>query len=268
VWVAYHDANDNLVAAVLVESKVASGFQPNQAEDYASEVAAWRTRLGNTYAAGILVAPHSNFRLDSRDHFDAFVAIDDMAEFLKARRDRLPNGELRDRLAIRVDLLEALAGKRPNSQWNAQPIAEKVNVAEAYDRLVREHLPGYRASPTVAGSHSGDRFFSAFPGRTGFNGGVHLKHRLYDGVVCLEFRRSPFTDAMLKDLLPQDGSIRPCWTGRTGNTLQLQTHAPPLDASIDATSQQPDMLQAFEAIKRLAAWLSEYAPTLNRMLAA
>ena len=190
MWLAYYNEAKTLLAVILIESKVADGLRPGQAEDYSREVTEWRCRLGPKHAASVLIAPQFNSRFNKTetDHFDALIAIDDMADFLKRRIERMPDGELRDRLSIRIDLLEAFAEKRPDSPWIGQPIAVKVHLAGLYDRLVRERLVSYRINPTVAAKRSKDRFFGDFPGAKRFAGDVRLKHRIYDGLVCLEFR--------------------------------------------------------------------------------
>jgi hypothetical protein len=108
---AYYNPDRTLAAIVLVECKVADGFQEEQAEDYSREVIAWRERLGSPRVASILAAPRNNQRLTKSHYFDGFVAIDDMAVVFKARRDTVADAELRERLAIRADLLDALAGR-------------------------------------------------------------------------------------------------------------------------------------------------------------
>jgi hypothetical protein len=264
---AYYDQDSKLAGAILIESKVADGFRLNQAEDYSREVTAWRDQLGKQRAACILVGPRNNQRISKGDHFDAFVAIDDMADVLKARRDGMAeDGELSKRLAIRIDLLEALAGKRAGSQWNPQPVPEKVALAEVYDHLVQERLPGYSVKTTVAGRRSGARYFGTFPGVDRFQGNVLLKHRIFKGAVILEFRHCPLgKDAVDRIGLPQDGSIELRWTGRAKNTLQLQVRTPPLRQLADA-SQRSDIETGLDAVKKIADWFSDNVSVLNPIL--
>jgi hypothetical protein len=262
---AYYHQDGSLVAAVLVESKVADGFQLNQAEDYSREVSAWRDKLGKKQAACVLAGPHNNQRIAKGEHFDAFVAIDDMAKVLKTRTDGMRDKELRERLLIRIDLLEALAGKQSN-QWNPQPVAARANLAEVYDRLIQDHLPGFDVNRTSAGKSADDRFFRKFPSSSYFRGDVLLKHRIYAGIVCLEFRRSKISIADVDKLnLPTDGSIDPHWTGRTKDTLQLRVRVPPVPELADLSSQESAVATSLDAIRYLATWFSENVHLLNQI---
>jgi hypothetical protein len=262
---AYYNPDGTIAAVVLVECKVADGFQEEQAEDYSREVVAWREQLGSARAASILAAPRNNQRLTKRHHFDGFVAIDDMAVILKARRDAVADGELRERLAIRADLLEALAGKR-SKQWNPQPVRERVMLAAIYDRVVRERLADFSVNSTTSGKRADDRFFGEFPGAYAFHGNVILKHRIYQGVVCLEFRNSKITNAMMSMIrLPEDGSIVPHWTGKTKETLQLRAKTLPLRDYEDDLAQQSRIAETLDAVKSLTTWFSSNVALLNSL---
>jgi hypothetical protein len=218
LWLAYYNQDETLLAVMLVESKVADGFQPDQAEDYVREVTAWRDKLGMTQVVSVLAGPRRNYRISKGEHFDAFITVDDMAVFLRTRIDTMKAGELRERLMIRVNLLEALAGKT-SRQWNPQPVPARASLAEVYDRLVQRRLPDCKVTPTTAGKKADDRFFGKFPGSTQFRGEVRLKHRIYEGMACLEFRRPKLSEVAIAKLnFPADGSIYPHWTGRGGDT--------------------------------------------------
>jgi hypothetical protein len=265
LWLAYYNQDESLLAAVLVESKVADGFQRNQAEDYLREVTAWREKLGTKQAACVLAGPHSNQRINKGQHFDAFIAIDDMAAFLKTRKDGMRAGELRERLVIRINLLEALAGKQSN-QWNPQPVAARANLAEVYDRLVQDHLPGFDVNRTSAGKRADDRFFGKFPSSSYFRGDVRLKHRIYEGIVCLEFRQPKISNADVGKLnLPADGSIYPQWTGRAKDTFQLRVRAPAIPELVDLSSLESAVVASLDAIRYLATWFSDNVNLLNQI---
>ena len=266
LWLAYYDKDKALVAAVLIESKVADGFRPGQAEAYSHEVAARRKKLGANRAASVLAAPLFN-PLNKTEHFDAFIAIDHMASFLKRRYEKMREGELRDRLVIRIDLLEALAGKRPSSVWIGQPVTEKVQLAALYDRLVQRRLTGDRINPTSAARRSKDRFFDDFPNASRFDGDVRLKHRIYDGSACLEFRNCHFVkDNVSRLSLPAD-FVTADWTGRSGDTLQLKIQVPALTDTDDAASQETAILICLDRIEILVGWFCQNLGTLNRMIA-
>ncbi|MBR0798716.1 hypothetical protein JQ615_25330 [Bradyrhizobium jicamae] len=262
---AYYSRDDDLVAAVLIESKVADGFQTNQAEDYLREVTAWREAVGTRQVASVLVGPSKNKLIGKGPHFDAFVSVDEMAAFLKMRKHRMRAGELRERLTIRISLLEALAGKT-SEQWNPQPVAARVSLADVYDRLVQTQLSGFQVNRTSAGKSADDRFYGEFPGSNQFRGDVRLKHRIYEGIVCLEFRRPKLAKADVGKLnLPADGTVYPHWTGKANDTLQLQVRATAVPKLDDLGSQETAVVASLEAIRQLATWFLENVHSLNQI---
>ena len=122
-FVLWDDAGNEMVH-ILIEDKVALGFQPNQPERYAEEVAAARRRLGNRRAAAVLVAPSSNKAVLDNPNFDLSVRLEDIIAHLRQRRDDLSgidnslSEELHGRLSARIDLLDALSKKRGyNGNW-------------------------------------------------------------------------------------------------------------------------------------------------------
>ncbi len=260
VLLAYYDQHDNLVAAIFIESKVTDGFQVGQAEAYEQEVMAWRKRLGTDRAASVLVSPRSNRRLDRRDLFDAHVEIDSMADQVKARLEQTPEGELRDRLAVRADLLDALAGKRSGNGWTPQPVMERVKTAGTYERLVREVLPDHHVSPTSAGPKAVDRFFALFPECDRFRGRVEIKHRLYEGFVCLQFRTPLVADKLARLPLPSGFSVQ-----RAGGSVQIRLPAPPLPRGEDDPENQ--IRAGLVAIRQLTDWFGKNVPHLNDAIA-
>ena len=268
VLLGYYDEEGQLRAALLIECKVSDGFQPGQVEAYIQELAAWRAELGSNRVATVLVAPERNSKLDSkRTSFSSFISVDDMADALRYRAEQCAAGELKERLLIRGDLLDALAGRRPSRQWDPQPIPERVELSELYDQVVRERLPGYEVTPTSAGRRADDRFFAEFPSRKLFNGRVILKHRLNEGFVCLQFGSRCFSSILSEGdfRLPSDGKIKLEWTGRTGETLQLRIGVPSLTQDNPLEVQAANVAKAIESIAELGAWFSNNVTSLERL---
>ncbi|SPJ29410.1 hypothetical protein [Falsiruegeria mediterranea] len=150
-----------LRACVLIESKVGSGFTPGQAEAYAQEIEAARDRLGATAAAGLLVAPAARFSALVHDGaFDAELSIEEIAEFLQQRRAHLPGNELALRLEARIELLDALSGKRAVGRWSGgETIEEKRDFATPYEEMARRILPELRVRPSVNSKKATTRIF-------------------------------------------------------------------------------------------------------------
>lgn len=145
VQVGWFDAAGAIQARVLIESKVGADFQPGQVDAYVAEVAAARVMHGTDRAATMLVAPLARLTsLAGAGAFDARVSIEDIADTLEARRDGDLHPEIDARLSVRVQLLEALCGRRPTSTWIGMTVPEKRDFADAYAALARERLPACR----------------------------------------------------------------------------------------------------------------------------
>lgn len=116
VQVGWFDGSGEIQARVLIESKVTADFQPGQVEAYAAETAAARAAHGPSRASSLLVAPEARLRtLSGAMSFDGRVSIEEIAEALEARRDGELPAEIDARLSIRIQLLEALSGRRQSS---------------------------------------------------------------------------------------------------------------------------------------------------------
>lgn len=125
------------VALVLIEDKLADGFQSNQPERYVSQREAARKRLGTRRAATVIVAPSSNQQVLDHCAFDASIRIEDITAHLRGRVDgesslsgNPASIELRARLLSRIDLLETLAGKRACGSSSLNPVSERVEFLE------------------------------------------------------------------------------------------------------------------------------------------
>lgn len=163
VQIGWFEPDGTIAARVLIESKVTADLQEGQAAAYAAEVAAARAALGTRRAASVLVAPSARLgSLLEASTFDASVSIEAIADALEARRgDGLPE-EVDARLAVRIQLLEALCGKRASSTWIAKTVPEKRDFAQAYAALAAERLPALRVRPSTDGPKAITRIFEGF----------------------------------------------------------------------------------------------------------
>jgi len=160
VRIGWFDEDQTMHACVLIESKITADFQTGQAQAYADELVALRGRLGEKAAAALLVAPSA--RLSSLAHdgsFDGEVAIEDIIDFMGERAKNVENIELCFRLKARIQLLEALCGKRAATAWVGSTVPEKRSFAEAYAALAAEILPDLEVRPSTDGPQAITRLF-------------------------------------------------------------------------------------------------------------
>lgn len=275
VRVAYPDGSGD-PPSLLIENKITDGFQEGQPESYAAEVARIRYARGARAAAAVLVAPRANAAVHGSPHFDASVALEDIADHLRGRLDGAGvTGEMRVRLQVRLELIEALCGKRAGSRWAPSPVAEVVGFAAFYDRLAREELPRLRPRPTVGGANAKTRFFDGFPRQRGFFPvAVQLKHEFGDRgkdggwkYANIEFdgmgHRLRAAQAARR-LFPADGSIYPAAGGKS---LMFRSRTPAVvrDPAWFA-AHRDEVAQGLRAVARLAAWLDENADEVRSLL--
>jgi hypothetical protein len=270
--VAYGNHADD-PPSLLVENKVGDGFQDGQPESYAAEVARLRAVHGPLGAAAILVAPRSNTAVAGNACFDGHVDVEEIAEHVRGRlADDAVVGELRARLAVRVELLDALCGKRTNSRWTAAPVEAVAEFAVLYENLARQVLPGLRVRPTTGGANARTRFFDGFPWQKGFFPmPVQLKHELGDGVgdkyANLEFagaaeRLSAFLAA--EGLFPQELSIT---ATKGGRSLMIRMRTPAVVRDPDWFAGQRDQVaRGLQAVGQLATWLDVHHAQVRALL--
>lgn len=181
VRIGWFDKAGDLKMCVLIESKVTADFQPGQAAAYRDEVVALQSRLGKDCARSLLVAPASRMANLAHDaSFDAELSLEEIIGFLERRQIDIQTEELRRRLQVRIQLLEALCGKRNSSGWIALTVAEKRDFAVAYAELAAELLPDLRVRPSTDGPKAVTRVYEGLeleglPRST-------LRHEFGDGV--------------------------------------------------------------------------------------
>jgi hypothetical protein len=134
----------------------------------------------------VLVAPAGKMAsLQHNGAFAADVTIEEIIAFLESRLVHLDEGELSRRLSVRIELLEALAGKRATSGWVASTVAEKRDFAIAYEQLASEILPDVKVRPSTNGPQAITRIFEgmnipALPG-------MRLRHEFGNQVAWKGF---------------------------------------------------------------------------------
>ena len=267
VRIGWFDSANELKACVLVESKVTDGFQPGQAEAYAAEADAISARLGQNFVRCLLVAPSS--RLAALDHhgaFEAELSIEEIIKFLSDRAGEVAQEEIRRRLNVRVQLLEALCGKRPQSTWIASTIDEKRDFAHEYSQLAAEILPSLGVRPSTDGPKATTRIFEGLsleglPPST-------LRHEFGDGVkekyANIQFRgcgdRVSAIDAsgVLADT--------DFWVANAGQSAAIRVATPAINPLLPFEVEADKVRQSLYAIRGLVTWLEENLPSVAKVL--
>jgi hypothetical protein len=264
VRVGWFDQNENLQACILIESKVTADFQPGQAQAYAAELVALRARLGASGAAALLIAPAE--RLAALQHegcFDGEISIEDVIDYLKTRCDGDVDEELRRRLSARVQLLEALCGKRSATAWVGSTIAEKRDFAQAYAELAAEIVPDLRVSPSSDGPKAITKLFK----------GVDVKG-LPPIVLRHEFGSEPgwkYANLQFKGAVRHLASLRfsgiltdtPYFATEAGKSLAIRVQTPAIDPMRPFAEQREAVEQGLYAIRELVTWLKANAAILR-----
>lgn len=260
---------DRLAACVLIESKVTADFQPGQAEDYVREAERHRTELGDSHCCTVLVAPAA--KLATLDHtgFDTTVTLEDIAANLIARSQQAEiDPELRARLVVRSELVEALAGKRAGVGWTPVTIAGKRDFAQAYADLAEKMAPELRVRASTDGPKALTRFFDGLRVPPDFPARVQLKHEF--GVAgemkYANLQLSGFSNAA--EAVRSSGLLRdtPFSIARSAKSLFIRGATPGLDPMAEFDTQRTNVEAGIAMVKRLADWLAEVAPRLSPLL--
>ncbi len=267
VQIGWFDAAGTLHAMVLIESKVTADFQPGQVEAYVAEVAEARSRLSRLGAATVLVAPAARLAgLAGGEAFDARISIENIVDQLNGRRaDGLPL-ELDARLAMRVQLLEALCGRRAASGWIATTVPEKRDFAEAYAALARERLLGLKVRPSTDGPKAITRIFEGLelPGLPT----PALRHEFGSGVAWkwVNAQFTGFVDAVGRVTSSGVLSNTRFTAEPAGKSLAIRVPTPGIDPTASFEGQRGAVLAGLDAIGELAAWLTANASGLAPLL--
>lgn len=267
VRIGWFDQSGTLVACVLIESKVTADFQPGQAESYLAELQAVRAALGSGRATSLLVAPAARLAtLRNASSFDASVSIEDISDALEARRGDGLSEELDARLSVRVQLLEALCGRRTAPTWIRTTVPEKRDFAEAYAALARERLPGLRVRPSTDGPKAITRIFEGLtlPGLPM----PRLRHEYGQKVP------TKWVNAQFPGLVDKVAELRasgllagsPYSAEPASGSLAIRVPTPGIDPARSFASQRDAVTEGLDAMGALVAWLEGNAGGLAAVL--
>ncbi|WP_454632787.1 hypothetical protein [Bradyrhizobium cenepequi] len=268
VRMGWFDQQEQLLACILIESKVTANFQQGQAQSYASELAQCRDVLGAQAACAVLVAPAAKFSaLAGREVFDDCVSIEEIIKFLQARieKEAMPP-ELVNRLKARVDLLEALCGKRAGT-WSPITLPEKRAFSELYAQLAAEIIPALTVRASSDGPKAITKFFDGAKLPANFPN-ARIKHE-FGSKVATKYANLQFDGlAEVNNALDQSGLLEGSGFSLevSGRALFVRKSTPGIDPTAAFEPQREKVLEGLRAIRDLTAWLEDNAESLLKVL--
>ncbi len=257
-------------ACILIESKVGSDFMPGQAVSYAQEIAATRAQLGSrSSAAGLLVAPATRLPILVHDGaFDAEISIEEMSDFLRARRADMSDAELALRLEARIELLDALSGKRAADRWSGgETIEEKRDFASPYEEMARRILPDLRVNPSKNSNGATTRIFSglAVQGLPP----LKLRHEFGRGEawkyanVQIPSRAEAVREIEASGIL--EGT--PYSVAKANKSLAIRVATPGIDETKPFEAEREKVEASLCAIRDMIEWMTHNRTRLSHLLA-
>jgi hypothetical protein len=269
---AFIDADGEQAALVLIENKVASGYQLGQPERYAAERAAARARLGFRRAAAVVVAPASNQTVLAEASFDARIRLEDIVDHLRgrangelARASDPASVELRERLLARIGLLEALAGKRAYGSWSPNPVPERLGFIEKYRQLAMKLAPHLTPGKKNSGSKGGTSILFSGVSIPGLPIGKIRHDFKATPCVSIEFKRSGAAEAALR----KSGLLLPGATMDVTSAGTLMVRLPTRGLVVDDArfeEQQGAIEEAVGKALALENWARENAAALLEII--
>lgn len=263
------DSGENPIVHVLIESKVAAGFEPEQPDRYAEEVAAARERLGQRRAAAVLVAPNGNVAVLDNPHFDASIRLEEVVAHLRGRRDILLKhsdafaDELSERLSVRMALLDALINKRSYSgNWTPNPLPERLDFMSQYRSVAKHLAPQFKITNSTGGPKAKTMIFTVPP-----VSGLPIANIRHDfpGRVTLVLKNLAGREAalMTSGLLPEGALTSTTKAGSLLVTLSVPELLPRGDRFAE---QQANVETAIQTAARLYDWAKSSAIKLAQIL--
>lgn len=257
VRIGWFADDGTLRACVLIESKVTADFQEGQATAYAAEAAAHRSALGTRAVATALVAPETRMRTLSHDGaFDREISIESIISALEDRlRGELPD-EIASRISVRIDLLEALCGRKRVSQWTPVTIETKRDFAEAYVALAREVVSDLHVRPSTDGPKAITRIFEGLNLEPEFPS-IKLRHE-FGSNVATKYANVQLPGLSHKVQALQSSKVfagTPYYAAEAGKALAIRVDTPGIDPTLPFERERDKVAVGLEAVRDLAAWM-------------
>ena len=267
---ALFDAANTRIVHILIEDKVTRGFEPDQPERYAQEVAAARQQLGQRRAAAVLVAPSTNIGVLDNPCFDTSIRLEEVVAHLHGRWETLSrtgdplSAELAARLAARMALLDALVTKRSyNGDWTPNPIPERLDFIAQYRELALQLAPRFKTTDSSGGWKAKTMLFTVpqIPGLAIRN----IRHNFRSDVsLVLPNAAAAKHDLDRSGFLPLGAATDTTAAG----ALLVRLATVSLDPTGDHFLEQRASVEAgIRAAIQLYAWASENARRLAKLIA-
>jgi transcriptional regulator with XRE-family HTH domain len=268
IYLDLFDQDGHRLSRVLIESKVAGGFQPNQPERYAEEIKAARMSIGHRCAAAVLIASQTNKVVFDHPCFDVSIRLEAVRDHLQARIPTLDASnplaaELRERLKARAGLLDALAGKQNyNGSWTPNPIPGRLDFFEQYRALAARLAPNFRPTGSSGGWKAQTILFTV-PQISGLNV-KNIRHNFRSG-VSLVLSKAAMAERQIIEagILPPGAMMKSTHTG----TLLIRLRTPTINPSGNLFEAQREAIETgIQTAIDLYAWADNRADDLAPMI--
>jgi transcriptional regulator with XRE-family HTH domain len=268
IYLDFFDQDEHHLTRVLIESKVAGGFEPGQPERYAEEIEAARRSIGHRSAVAVLIAPQTNKAVLDHPCFDASIRLEAIRDHLRARIPTLGAGnplaaELGKRLKARIELLDALAKKRSyNGEWTPNPIPARLNFFEQYGMLVNRLAPRFKLTESTGGPKAQTAHFAVPP-----ISGLPIKkiRHNFRSDVSLELPNAGTAERRLREAGLHPPGAKLYRTGKS--TLMIRLRTPPIDPSGDRFEAQRHSIESsIQSAIELYTWANERAADLATII--
>ncbi|MEY9441696.1 hypothetical protein [Bradyrhizobium elkanii] len=269
VRIGWFDQEQRLLACILIESKVTADFQEGQAESYAAELAHCRDLLGAQAACAVLVAPAAKLStMVGNEAFDDCLSIEEIVQFLRIRTENeIMATELVSRLETRIDMLEALCGKRIGATWSPITLPEKRAFSELYAQMAAEIIPTLTVRASSDGPKAITKFFDGAKLPANFPA-TRIKHE-FGSKTATKYANIQFDNlASAKDSLAQSELLAGSEFSLevTNKALFVRKPTPGIDPTAPFEPQRQKVLEGLHAVRDLTAWLENNAAKLADLL--
>ncbi|MFQ3242044.1 MAG: hypothetical protein ACI9JZ_001735 [Lentimonas sp.] len=236
---------------VMIENKIAAGFQPMQADRYRLRGAGYINRQECDSLLTILTAPQAYFgSTDSSKGFDGRVTYEAILKWFNS----MP--EFGARQSYKATVLQAAIDK---SSLGYQPVEDAVATRfwKDYWELVRAHAPELRM-PEPGVKTAGATFIGLKP--AGLPIGSDIVHKLTgtkgaaNGFMDLQLPGMG-DDALVLDEALQSFLDEGMSVVRASKSAAIRLIVPPVDPNRDAIPQTQAIIKGLSAAKRLLVWI-------------
>ncbi|MBO1081744.1 hypothetical protein [Roseomonas haemaphysalidis] len=274
--------DDTLLALLLIENKVLSGFQDGQPERYQAEVAAARDQLGHWRAAAVLVVPENNLHVRSgpgRTAFDADITIEAITAYMEQRAEQILSEQADSTLAVetasrlrnRAVLLSALLGRAPRQTTSFGPDPERLSFMGAYRAMAREALgPDFLITDSSGGKKSTTMIFK--PARP-IAGNLPVQYIRHDfgakQEVSLVLNDFGYRVASLGTALASLPGAK-AEVGKVSRvegkqpSVMVRLISPALDVDVPPQEQRMALEGALGLIRQMHDWVVRVSPTISQ----